>query len=268
MKKVLSIQDLSCMGKCSLTVALPVLSSMGCACTVLPTAILSTHTAFPAPICRSLTEDLVPCARHWKSVGADFDLITVGYLADPRQAEKVDQVLDIFGDAVVLDPVMGDHGKLYSGQTPEHVRAMARLCRRAKYLLPNVTEASLLTGLPYREQPDEGYLAELTSGMLEFGAEAVVITGFQWDAQTTGFAGVHRQTGPFSYKAPRIPRNLHGTGDLFCAAFSGSLAQGKDPFAAAQLAARFVERVVAATEESSPFGAKFETELPWLWSQL
>ena len=268
MKRVLSIQDLSCLGKCSITVALPVLSAMGCACSVLPTAVLSTHTAFPAPVCRPLTEDIYPMAQHWKSVGADFDAITVGYLADPEQAEQVKKVLDLFGDRVVLDPVMGDHGKLYSRLTSEHVRAMASLCRRASFLLPNVTEAALLTGLPYRQQAEESYLRELALGLMEFGTESVVITGFQWDDTHTGFFGIDREKGEFSYKAERIPRSLHGTGDLFAAAFTGGLMAGKEVCDAASLAARFVERVVAATAESSTFGAEFETQIPWLVQQI
>ena len=268
MKRVLSIQDLSCLGKCSITVALPVLSAMGCACSVLPTAVLSTHTAFPEPHCRSLTEDILPMAQHWKTVGADFDAITVGYLADPEQAEQVKKVLDLFGDTVVLDPVMGDHGKLYSRQTPDHVRAMAGLCRRASYLLPNVTEAALLTGLPYRERADEGYLRELAEGLLCFGVKGAIITGFMWDEENTGFYGRDRETGEFSYKAQRIPKSLHGTGDLFAATFTGGLMAGKDLSAAAVLAASFVERVVAATPESTPFGAEFESQLPWLIQQI
>lgn len=268
MKRVLSVQDLSCLGKCSLTVALPVLSAMGCACTVLPTAVLSTHTAFPAPHCHSLTEDLVPMAEHWKSVGAEFDAITVGYLADPRQAAQVEQVLDLFSAPVILDPVMGDHGRLYSRQTQAHVEAMKALCRRAKVLLPNVTEAALLTGLPYREQPDQVYLKELADGLLEFGPDAAVITGFLWDRDTTGFAGAHRESGAFSYKAPRVPKTLHGTGDLFAAAFAGSFVRKAETYASAALAARFVERVVAATDAASPFGAEFEGQLPWLIGQV
>lgn len=268
MKRVLSIQDLSCLGKCSITVALPVLSAMGCACSVLPTAVLSTHTAFPDPHCRSLTEDIYPMAQHWKSIGADFDAIAVGYLADPEQAEQVAKVLDLFSDTVVLDPVMGDHGKLYSRQTPDHVRAMAGLCRRASYLLPNVTEASLLTGLPYRERADEGYLRELADGLLDFGVKGAIITGFMWDDEHTGFYGCDRREGNFSYRAKRIPKSLHGTGDLFAATFTGSLLAGKDIGAAAAVAAYFVERVVAATKESSPFGAEFESQLPWLITQL
>lgn len=268
MKRVLSIQDLSCLGKCSLTVALPVLSAMGCACSVLPTAVLSTHTAFPAPHVRPMTEDMIPMADHWVSVGAEFDAITVGYLADPMQAGVVEDVLSRFEADVILDPVMGDHGKLYSRQTPEHVKAMARLCRKAKYVLPNVTEAALLTGLPYREQVDESYLRELASALMELGMEGVVITGFLWDEEYTGFYGTSRNAEEFSYRAQRIPKHFHGTGDLFASAFTGSLLAGKGIYDSAALAAGFVERVISATESSTPFGIEFESQLPWLWEQL
>lgn len=268
MKRVLSIQDLSCVGKCSLTVALPVLSAMGCTCSVLPTAVLSTHTAFPKPHSRSLTEDILPIAEHWSSVGAEFDLISVGYLADPLQAEKVSRVLELFHSTVILDPAMGDHGKLYSGQTPDHVNAMAKLCRQADYILPNLTEACLLTGIPYREDADESYLRELTAGMLSFGAKAVVITGFtRFDGQT-GFFGARAGGETFTYHARRIPKHFHGTGDLFAAVFAGSLLCGKTDADAATLAARFVEQVITATQESTPFGIAFEPDLPWLWSQI
>lgn len=268
MKRVLSIQDLSCLGKCSLTVALPVLSAMGCACSVLPTAVLSTHTAFPEPHCRSLTEDLIPTAKHWHAVGASFDAITVGYLADPEQAEKVVQVLELFEDTVVLDPVMGDHGKLYSRQTPDHVAAMAKLCRQAKYVLPNVTEAALLTGLPYREQAEESYLQELAAGLLEYGPEGAVITGFLWEDGKTGFFGIDRRIGEFSYRAEQIPKHFHGTGDLFAAVFTGGLLSQKPVYDSAVLAAGFVEQVITHTPEATPFGIEFEPQLPWLWEQL
>ena len=130
MKQVLSVQDLSCVGRCSLTVALPVLSAMGCQCAALPTALLSTHTAFPAPYRHMLTEDIAPICRHWQSVGVAFDAIAVGYLADPAQAGAVSALLDAFPSRVVIDPVMGDHGRLYSGITPEHVSAVKALCAR------------------------------------------------------------------------------------------------------------------------------------------
>lgn len=268
MKRVLSVQDLSCMGKCSLTVALPVLSAMGCACSVLPTAILSTHTAFPNPVCRSLTGDLLPIGHHWKSVGADFDAVAVGYLADPDQAEQVGMVLDLFGGLRVLDPAMGDHGRLYSGQTPEHVTAMARLCRRADYLLPNLTEAALLTGLPYREQADAAYLEELSQGLLSYGVKGAVITGFTRGDGQTGFYGALADGSRVTYQAHQIPKHFHGTGDLFAAVFTGALVTGHGIGDGATLAARFVERVIGATEEATPYGIAFEPELPWLWEQL
>lgn len=268
MKRVLSIQDLSCMGKCSLTVALPVLSAMGCGCTVLPTAVLSTHTGFPSPFRRSLTEDIGRISDHWQSVGAGFDGIGVGYLASPEQAEAVRKVLDAFDCLTVIDPAMADHGKLYSGLTPEQIPAAAALCRRGQVLLPNVTEAAFLTGLPYRDEGDMGYYRELTAGMMDFGAEAVVITGAALSPEQLGFIGAHRQTGEFSYQAPLLHKKHHGTGDLFAAVVLGSLMAGQDIAAAGSLAARFVERVMSVTAERNPFGVEFETQLPWLWKQL
>lgn len=268
MSGILTIQDLSCVGKCSLSVALPILSAMGCTCSVLPTAVLSTHTAFPDPHVKSLTEDLLPNARHWKAIGAQFDAISIGYLSDPEQAQTVMEVLELFDCPVILDPVMGDHGKLYSRMTDANVAAMKQLCRKADYLLPNLTEAALLTGLPYREQPDDAYLKELAQGLLAFGVKAAVITGIHWDENTTGFAGIHAESGQFSYQAGKLPGSQHGTGDMFSAVFSGSLLSGKSVQDSATLAARFVEQVISSTKERSPFGARFEPQLPWLWEQL
>lgn len=268
MRQILTIQDLSCLGKCSLTVALPILSAMGCTCSVLPTAVLSTHTAFPDPHVRDLTEDLLPNARHWASIGAEFDAISIGYLSDPAQEQAVMEVLDLFDCPVILDPVMGDHGKLYRRMTDANVAAMRQLCRKADLLLPNLTEAALLTGLPYMEQPDAESLQRLTDGLLAFGVKAAVITGISWDDDTTGFAGIQRDRGPFSYRASKLPGSQHGTGDMFSAVFSGSILSGKSVFESARLAAAFVEQVISATKERTPFGAQFEQHLPWLWKNL
>lgn len=268
MKHILTIQDLSCLGKCSLTVALPILSTLGCTCSVLPTAVLSTHTAFPDPHVRDLTEDILPNARHWAAIGARFDAISIGYLSNPEQAQTVMEVLDLFDCPVILDPVMGDHGKLYSRMTSANVDAMKQLCRKADYVLPNLTEAALLTDLPYCPQPDDAYLAQLTDGLLAFGVKAAVITGISWDDQTTGFAGSHAEAGPFVYKADKLPGSQHGTGDMFSAVFSGCILSGKTVQSSAETAARFVEQVISATAERSPFGARFEAQLPWLWQQL
>ena len=267
MRHVLSIQDLSCTGRCSLTVALPILSSMGCRCTVLPTTVLSSHTGFPAPHRRGLTEHIAPITRHWKEIDLHFDAIGVGYLADPEQAEAVAQVLADFPALTVVDPAMGDHGKLYSSITDEQVAAMAKLCRQGNVLLPNVTEAAFLTGLPYRQTPDKEYLQELTAAMCDFGADAVVITGVSGQSGTIGFCG--RAAGDdFFYQAPCIQSQFHGTGDMFAAVLLGAMMAGKQVPAAAELAAGFVEQTLSHSGKNTPHGAEFETQLPWLWNKL
>lgn len=268
MRRVLSVQDLSCLGKCSLTVALPTLSVMGCECTVLPTTLLSTHTAFPAPHIRSLTGDMDPTVSHWQTIGVTFDALSVGYLADPAQTAAVERVLDAFPVPTVIDPVMGDHGRLYSAITKEHVDAMSHLCRRGTVLLPNVTEAAFLTGIPYREKGEEAYYRELLAGMQDFGAEAVIITGISHAPGKTGIIGHGNKNGFFSYEADRIDRSCHGTGDLFAAVFTGAWVQEKAIPEAAALAAQFVEQVIAATPKATPFGIHFEEKLPWLWEHL
>ena len=264
---VLSIQDLSCMGKCSLTVALPILSAMGISTSVLPTAVLSTHTGFPNPVVQPMTENLLPFAEHMASVGGSFDSICTGYLSDPQQAEVVCQVLDQFDCLKVIDPAMGDHGKLYSRMTEDHVQAMKQLCQRGDYLLPNLTEAAFLTGLPYKEQCDGSYLIEMAEALCSFGAKGVIITGINWEPGYIGWVGM--QNGRlFSYRAKKLPRNQHGTGDMFAAVTTGALTLEKPLHIAASLAAKFVEKSIAVTPASTPFGANFEPILPWLWEQL
>ena len=255
------------MGKCSLTVALPVLSAMGCSCTVLPTAVMSTHTGFPNPVCRSLTDDLLPMADHLHSVGAEFDAITVGYVSDPQQLTEIEKVTDLFDANIIVDPVMGDHGRLYNRITPEHVEAMREFCNlNAAILLPNVTEAALLAGLPYREQVDTIYLQELAYALTSSGPDAAIITGVSWDQYQTGFYCYYNRYGT-CYRTQRINKQLHGTGDLFTAVFAGNYAKTDKIYDSAELAAGFVERVVTATDSASAFGAEFEKALPWLIQQ-
>ena len=216
MKSVLSIQDLSCVGRCSLSVALPVISAMGIRCSVLPTAILSTHTGFPNPEVVSFTDRLEAFGNHWSSLGISFDAVSTGYMADPQQAETVLPLLKKYkaqGSTIIIDPVMGDHGKLYSRLNDNHVQAMVKLCREADVLLPNLTEAALLTQQPYRQETDEAYLQQLTKKMLaNYTAKAVIITGVTGNDGTIGFYGGNDQGEFFSYRTPVIPRQCHGTG--------------------------------------------------------
>ncbi len=268
MKRVLSIQDLSCVGRCSLTVALPVLSAMGHCCSVLPTGVLSTHTGFPGPHVRSLTAELAPIARHWQSQGITFDGICVGYLTDPQQARQVEALLEGFSGCLVVDPAMADHGRLYSGLGPDHVRAMQDLCRKGDYLLPNLTEAALLTGLPYDPAPDQETIRTLLTKLLELGPKGAVLTGVSGGSGKIGFAAMGRDGALRLYQTACIPRQFHGTGDLFAAVFTGGLLAGRDFFRSAELAADFVRQCIAETKEATPFGVAFESQLPWLWNHL
>lgn len=264
MKRVLSVQDLSCVGKCSLTVAMPVLSAMGCTCVPLPTGIFSSHTAFPDPHIRDLTEEIAPICRHWQSIGAGFDAICVGYLASEAQANAVSELLDKFPSFVVLDPVMGDNGKLYSGISPQRVESLRSLCKRADVLLPNVTEAALLAGLPYQQTADIVYYRQLAEGLQALGYHTFLITGACLSSDTVGFFGIDKGE-EISYQGPLLTRRTHGTGDLFAAVFTGAMAKGKTVKEAAVMAADFVARCLAATSDATPFGICFESQLSALW---
>lgn len=269
MKTVLSIQDLSCVGRCSLTVALPVLSAMGIRCSVLPTAVLSTHTGFPNPKVVSLTEHIAGFDDHWQSLGLRFDAVLCGYLSDPGQAEAVLPLLERYkaqGSLIVVDPAMGDHGKLYRGLEDDHVAAMAEVCMCADILLPNVTEAALLSELPYREQTDGAYLRSLAAALMAcYHTQAVVITGVSSKPGNLGFCGADRAEGAFVYQTAAVDRQFHGTGDLFSAVFTGSLLQGCDVYEAGVRAADFVRLCVAETPDVSPQGIDFEPRLSKLW---
>ena len=265
MKTVLSIQDLSCAGRCSLTVALPVLSAMGCRCSILPTAVLSTHTGFPQPHVISLTEDIDKIFAHFSRIDLRFDAVTTGYLADPAQIGKVLPVLQHFkaqGSRIIADPAMGDHGRLYSRLDEAHVQAMAEICRCADILLPNVTEAALLTGLPYRDRADAAYGKELAQALLDkFPADTALVTGIRSSLENIGFAGCSRSGGSFTRETPAIPRPVHGTGDLFAAVFTGAALRGCEPLQAGMEAADFVRACVAGTPEVTPHGVEFEAQL-------
>ena len=268
MKTVLSIQDLSCVGRCSLTVALPVLSAMGCQCSVLPTAVLSTHTGFPDPKVVSLTEHLAGFDRHWQSLGLSFDAVAVGYLANASQAQALLPLLSRYkaqGSTLVLDPAMGDHGRLYSGLAQDHALAVAKLCKEADILVPNLTEAALLTDIPYQEQADQKYLSSLLRELVgRYGVRGAVITGVSEKDTMTGFWGIS-DGEIFSYETPLIPRRCHGTGDLFTAVLTGGLLRGLSLYESGVLAADFVRLCVSGTPSVSPHGVEFETQLSFLY---
>ena len=265
MKQIVTMQDLSCLGKCSLTVSQPVISAMGAACAVLPTALLSTHTAFPAPAVRELSDFIRPILDHWEGIGAKFDGILTGYLANEGQAELALELFARFGEHALLvhDPAMADHGRLYGGLTPAMVEAHRRVCARADLVLPNLTEGCLLSGTPYEDRTDLAFCRKIAQDLLKNGPKAVLLTGFSPEPGSVGFYCSDGVT-EFSHAGPRLPRSCHGTGDLFAAVVTGGLTGGMTVPEAGVLAAEFVHRAIAKTGENSRFGVAFEGELGWL----
>ena len=273
MKRVASIQDISCLGRCSLTVALPVLAVMGVECAVIPTAVLSTHTIFPDFTCRDLTDELLPIARHWKSQQVKLDAIGSGYLASPRQTEAVCRVFDLLraeDTLIVVDPAMADHGRLYKPFAPDFPQYMKKVCRRADVLVPNLTEACLLTDTPYREDPDEAFVRELLR-KLSVLAPRVVLTGVSFDDEHLGAMSYDRGTGRyFTYFNEKIHASFHGTGDIFTATVLGGMMQGRTLEEAVRLAVDFTLeciRCTCADPAASWYGVEFEKALPWLAEQ-
>jgi pyridoxine kinase len=274
-KRALAVQDISCVGKCSLTVALPILSAAGVETSILPTSILSTHTGgFGKPTFRDLTGDILPIAEHWKSFGLTFDALCTGYLGSAEQVEQMLTLFDEFGASALklVDPVMADHGKLYSGFTSDFPAEMAKLCEKADLIVPNFTEAALLLGEDYVEPP---YTKEYAEGLIRRLAErfpgSIVLTGVQFDGETLGATTFDRATGQVSFVfAPRVPGQFHGTGDIFAAALLSAMLADKPLPEAAQIAANFTARSIALSDRNreSKYGVRFEAALPSLMEEL
>ena len=273
MKRVASIQDISCLGRCSLTVALPVLAVMGVECAVIPTAVLSTHTIFPDFTCRDLTGELLPIARHWRSQKVRLGAIGSRQLASPGPGgERGRGVVPPpgGGNLHVVGRAIADHGRLYKPFAPDFPRHMKKVCARADVLLPNLTEACLLTDTPYREEPDEPFVRELLKKLSAL-APRVVLTGVSFTPEKLGAMSYDRNTGRyFSYFNERIPASFHGTGDIFTATVLGGMMQGRALEKAVALAVDFVLECIRCTRadpEASWYGVEFEKALPWLAEQ-
>lgn len=270
-KKILAVHDISCVGKCSLTVALPILSAAGCTVSVLPTAVLSTHTGgFTGFTFRDLTGDIPGILKHWKSLGLKFDAIYTGYLGSFEQLRLVSALIGEFrapGSLICVDPVMADNGRLYPAFGPDFPPGMAALCRQADLILPNGTEASLLLGEPpaacggSRRETEE-ILRRLSA----LGPRRVVLTGVSFAPGQLGCAAYDRETGESGYAfAPRVEGSYHGTGDVFASALLGALMNGIPLDRAAQEAVSFTYGAVARTRFAGTdvrFGVNFEEGLP------
>ena len=272
-KKILTIQDISCVGQCSLTVALPILSACGLETCILPSAVLSTHTGgFSGFTFRDLTDDMPKIQAHWQKENIKFKAIYTGYLGSVKQVGFVKDILSTMGtdDCVrIIDPAMADNGKLYSIFDDEYVAAMRGLCESADVLLPNITEACFLTNTEYRETYDENYVKDLLSKLSGLGAKTVVLTGVSYNPEKTGVV-VYKNGEICYYEHSKVSKGCHGTGDIYASAFTGALMNDKDLYDAAKIAADYTVKCIINTQGDADhwYGAKFETALRDLMDML
>ena len=248
--RIAAIHDLSCFGRCSLTIALPVLSAMGCQCCPLPTALLSAHTGFPGNTFLDLTVEMGRIADHWAAMDLQFDAIYSGFLGSADQVDTVARFFDTFkksDTAVIVDPVMGDHGTAYRTCTPELCRGMRVLAENSDVITPNLTEAALLLDRPY-EEIRQANAYEVVRRLSLGGRRSVVLTGYSSEPGQTGTLCFDRDSGESkAVQTPREPQDFSGTGDLFASVLAGGVARGVPLFQAAQAAADFVRDCIART---------------------
>lgn len=270
-KRLLTIQDVSCVGQCSATVALPLVSACGVECAVLPSAVLSNHTGgFPSWTFRDLTDEMPRVEAEWNKQGIRFDAFYTGYVCGPQ----IDPILSIMdscaapGALRIVDPAMADNGKLYAGFGPEFPAQMARLCKGADFILPNLTEAAFLLG---REPVLAGYgrafVEDTVAGLHALGAKNVVLTGVSFDPAELGTAVSDGSSVRYDFN-PRLERMAHGTGDVFASVFAGAVLRGLDALEASALAADVVCAAIEATPDSHWYGVSFERAIPFVADRL
>lgn len=265
-KRILTIQDISCVGQCSLTVALPILSACGLETAILPSAVLSTHSVgFRDFTFRDLTEDIPAIQHHWQQEGIRFQAVYTGYLGSARQIEMVKDIcqnLLVPGGKKIVDPAMADRGELYPVFDMDFVQEMKKLVGEGDIVLPNITEASLLTDTEYREEYDEEYICGLVDGIHRLGAGTVVLTGVSYDAHSTGVL-VSEQGKQTYYRHELLDRGCHGTGDVYASSFMGAYMHGKPVPEAARIAADYTLACIKNTLDDPDhwYGVKFEPVL-------
>jgi len=275
MKRILTIQDISCFGKCSLTVALPLLSAMGIETVILPTAVLSTHTMFKGFTCKDLSDQLKPITDHWKQEGITFDAIYTGYLGTEEEIDTVIDIIKTFRNEntlVFVDPAMGDNGKLYPAFNDHYALKNADLCAIADIADPNLTEASFMTGRPYQETYTEDYVKEMLLALAEIGTKTPILTGVSLSEGKTGAMGYDSEKKEFFYyQNERIPAAYHGTGDIFSSVLAGAFVLGIDRSDAIRIAADYTALTIAETlknPENPWYGVDFEATIPALIDSL
>ena len=273
--KILTIQDISCYGQCSITVALPVVSAFGIETAILPSAVLSTHTAgFTDFTVRDLTEDLPEIRKHWEKEGILFDAIYTGFIASIEQLDYIKDIIDsrLKPDGLVfVDPAMADHGEFYNGFDQEFVDKMGELCKLGDYVLPNTTEACYILHKPWKEEFTKEEMLEMANELSEFTKRHVILKG---DTHKEGQLGMivldkDEETCDIVFN-DKVDYVSHGTGDVFASAFVGSTMNGKTPTQAAKIAGEFTKRAIEKTigDETHTYGVKFEQVIPELYDLL
>ena len=271
--KVLTIQDISCVGQCSLTVALPIISACGLETCILPSAVLSTHTGgFSGFTFRDLTEDMPGIAAHWKKEGINFQAIYTGYLGSAKQIEYVMDIMNTLSSADclhIVDPAMADNGKLYTGFDLDFVQEMKKLCYSADIILPNITEACYITDTEYVENYDRAFIDELVKKMVDNGAKTIILTGVGFDKDTTGVL-IYENGETRIYEHKKIANGCHGTGDIYASAFTGAMMRGHNAYDSAKIAADYTVKCIENTQGDKDhwYGAKFESAIPDLIKML
>ena len=255
--RVAAIHDMSGFGRCSLTVAIPVLSAMGLQCCPLPTAFLSTHTGgFEGFSFLDMTDEMPKAAEHWKTLDLDFQCVYSGFLGSERQIRIVSDFIRDFkrsDTVVVVDPVMGDHGQVYQTYTPAMCDGMVHLAEQADVIVPNLTEAALLLGIGYEELPGgEAGCREIVERLSLNGQRSVVLTGASTAPELTGAMCFDAAAGRTEIvQVQRIPREFYGAGDVFASVLAGALVKGHALAEATRQAVDFVRACAERTAKQN-----------------
>lgn len=273
--KILTIQDLSCFGQCSITVALPVVSAFGIETAVLPSAVLSTHTSgFTDYTVRDLTDDLPDIRKHWESEGIYFDAVYTGFIASAEQMDYIKDIIDSRlkdGGNVFVDPAMADFGEFYNGFDQDFADRMGELCKLGDYILPNTTEACFILHRPWKEHFTKEEMIEMAEELQNFTKRYVILKGYQNDSNEMGMIVLDKKTSSIEIVYnDRIDYVSHGTGDVFASSFVGSVMVGKSPVQAAKIAGEFTKKAVEKTigDKNHKYGVKFEQVIPELQDLL
>ncbi len=275
MKRIVTIQDISCVGKCSLTVALPIISAMGIEAAIIPTAVLSTHTMFSGFTVKDLTDQIKPITDHWKKEGITFDAMYTGYLGSFEQIDLMKEMADSFcneGNLLFVDPAMADNGKLYPAFDEAFAKYMATLCAKADIIVPNITEACFMLGEEYKEKYDEAYAKNLLKKLTALGAKIAILTGVSFEEGTTGVMGYDSVNDEYyHYNHKKQKRSYHGTGDIFSSTCLGGIVRGLSWKDAAKIAADYTSESIRLTIEDpqgNDYGVNFEEAVPYLLESL